>query len=155
MFFLTECLRRHHRHPLSIDTPMLESYCHFYHARIVYILNQDFMFFSASERWADRIMTELSRKSLNLVADPVDGILKAIGRLRMVSVDIEKRALDMKANLSRWPNGHLWEASRQQVNLAEEGAKRVIERESVLMKALAVEVPLASASKTEVESLEY
>jgi len=100
------------------------------------------MFFPATERYADRMITELSSctpmgEFLNFVVDPKDGIDRATNTLFDLTKTMWWRALDMKDDLSRWPNGHLWEASREQVNRIGEGAERVIRRETILTKVLA------------------
>jgi len=125
--------------------------CRFYLLRIDYILNQDFMFFPATERWADRMITELSSSTpmgefLNFVVDPKEGIDRATHTLFQLTRTMAFRALDMKDDLSRWPNGHLWEASRKQVNRIGEGAERILRRESIVSKVLAAQSPVGRGS---------
>ena len=128
------------------------SNCRFYHARILYILNQDFIFFSASERWADRMMISLFEdipvlnEAINFVVDPVEGLESAMIKLQYATDPVVKRVLDMKADLSKWQVGYMWEASQEQVNLAKEGAKPVIKWQTVLMTSLAAEASVTSES---------
>jgi len=101
------------------------------------------MFFSASKRWADRILIELSkpnpyRDEHDFIVEAQKGIDIATDLLYMVTTSMMWRAIHMKTHLSDWPNGHLWEQSREQVNHVGEGARRVVPRETVLAKALAL-----------------
>ena len=123
------------------DLPAELQDCHFYYTRVVYLLNQDFMFFPASERWADRMITQLSEPTpyhaiLHFVVDAQKGIDDAIDILYKVTEFMIWRALDMEANLPKWEHGDLWEESCEQVNRKGEGAQRVVQRESILTKAL-------------------
>jgi len=99
------------------------------------------MFFPASERWADNIITELARGSdledkYNFTVTPKDGIDTAMDILDKLTKSIQASALNMKHAPSEWPNGHLWHQSVEQVTKMSEGSRRVVARKSVLNDAL-------------------
>ena len=126
--------------PQHLDEAQLED-CQSLYSRVYYILNTDFMFFPTSERWADKMITELARGSgvadkYNFSEDPVTGIDTAFDILQRLTKSITPNAFHMSHDPSVWPNGHLWHESVAQVNKRSEGSERVVPRRSILRDAI-------------------
>ena len=126
--------------PQHLEEGKLED-CQFLYSRVYYILNTDFMFFPALERWSDKMITELARGSgvedkYNFSVDPVDGVNAAIDMLQRLTKIITPNAFHMSHDPSVWPNGHLWGQSVEQVNKRSEGSERVVPKRSVLRDAI-------------------
>jgi len=126
--------------PQHLDEAKLED-CQFLYNRVYYILNTDFMFFPASERWADTMITELSRGSgveekYDFSIEPVKGVDIVFDILQRLTKTITPNAFHMSHEPSAWPNGHLWSQSVAQVNRRAEGSERVVAKKSILNDAL-------------------